>query len=161
MDWFVGRCRPQKFDCVFSCNRAGWMIKPVPFHKMIGSGPVAMAVEHGSGNTSAQHSLKCFLVSLWLPISNNFFAGWVAPNVQPLLVCRPATETLKVGGISFLDALVHNGYVDLLPMLSVDLLIDTPDYSLSPSYLLWAVPEELRQSKVIRYFELTGGLDET
>ncbi len=103
MDWFIGRCWPQEFDCVVGRDGAGRVIKTVVSHQMVGGGPVAMAVEHGAGDASAEHSRKRLLVSFRLPVGHNFLAGWEAANVQPSFVCRATTKTPQVWGVSFLD----------------------------------------------------------
>src|SRR6185295_12101443 len=88
------------------------MIETVPLHQMVRGGPIAVAVEHRARNASAQHSRKCLLVTLGLPVSNNFFAGWEAANMQPSLVCRPTTKTLKVWRVCLLNALFSHSSCD-------------------------------------------------
>jgi hypothetical protein len=108
VDWFIRWRRSQEFDRVVSGNRTRRVIKTVALHQVISGSPVAVAVEHGAGNASAQHAGKCFLVRLRLPVSDNFFAGWEAANVQSLFVCRATAETLEIWGVSFLDAFVSH-----------------------------------------------------
>jgi hypothetical protein len=72
---------------------------------MVGGGPVAMAVEHGAGYATTQHSRKRFLVRFRLPLSDNFLALGKAANVQTVFVCRATTKTIQDCRESFLDAL--------------------------------------------------------
>ena len=103
MDRFIGGRGPQEFDCVISGDRAGRMIQTETLHQMVSSGPVAMTVEHGARDAAAQHPRKRFLVGLWLPVSDNFFASGKAANVQPFFVCRPTTKTREPRRVGFLD----------------------------------------------------------
>ena len=73
VDWFIRGRRPQEFDCVISGDSAGRMIETVAFHQMISGGPVAVAVEHGADDATAQHSGERFLISFGLPFGDNFF----------------------------------------------------------------------------------------
>ena len=93
------------------------MIETIPLHQMVSGSPIAVAVEHRARNASAQHSRKCLLVALGLPVSNNFFAGREAANVQPSLVCGAATKTLKVGSKCLLNALFTHSYVVMVALL--------------------------------------------
>src|SRR5947207_14204227 len=104
MDWLVCWRWPQEFDCVFSGNGAGRMIETIALHQMKCGSPVAMAIEHRTGDAAAQHSRKCFLVTFRLPVSDHFVAGREAANVEALFVCRATAETPEVGRVSFLDA---------------------------------------------------------
>jgi hypothetical protein len=109
VDWVVRWRWSQEFDRVASGNRARWVLKTVALHQVICGSPIAVAVEHGAGNASAQHARKCFLVSLRLPVCDNFLTGWKAANVQTLFVRRAATEALEIWGICFLDAFFSHG----------------------------------------------------
>lgn len=104
MYWLVRRGWPQEFDGVLSSDGAGRMIETVPFHQIISGSPIAVAVEHGACDATAQHSRKCLLVALGLPVSNNLLAGREAANVQALFVCWAAAKTLEVWRVGFLDA---------------------------------------------------------
>jgi hypothetical protein len=68
-----------------------------------------MAIEDGSGDATAEHPRKCFLVRFGLPVSYYLFASGKTANVQPPSICWATTETLQIWRVSFLDAfLVHD-----------------------------------------------------
>lgn len=99
----IGWSGTQEFDHVLSRDRARRMIETVALHQMIGSSPVAMAVEHGPGDTAAQHPWKCLLIAFPLPLGYDFIALRKTANMQASFVCGPTTETLQVGRVGFLD----------------------------------------------------------
>jgi hypothetical protein len=86
------------------------VIETIPFHQMVSGSPIAMAVEHGACDASAQHPRKCLLVTLGLPVSNNFIASRKAANVQALLVCWTTAKTFEAWRVGFLDAFLGHCY---------------------------------------------------
>ena len=100
----VRRRWPSQRDLVVSSDCAGRMVRARALHQMVGSGPVAVAVEHRADDAATQHSRKRFLIRFGLPLGDHFFALRKAANVQALFVCRSTTKTGEVGRVSFLNA---------------------------------------------------------
>jgi hypothetical protein len=111
MDWFIRRRWPQKFDCVIRGDCARWMIESGSLHQMVSRGPVAMTVEHGAGDTAAQHPRKRFLISFRLPVSDHFVAPRKAANVQPFSVGGTATKTRQPRRVGFLETFVGHRFI--------------------------------------------------
>ena len=98
-----------EFYCVVSGNGAGRFVESITFHQKVSGGPVAMAIEQGAGNTTAQHPVKRLLVSFGLKLSDHLFALREAADVKASFVCWPTAKTFEVGSVSFLDTFFVHG----------------------------------------------------
>ena len=106
-NWFVSRRWSQEFYGVIRGYGARRVIHSETLHQVIRGRPVAMAVQHGADDASAQHAGKRFLIGFCLKLGNHFIAIRKAANVQAFGVCRATTKTGEVGCVSFLYAFVH------------------------------------------------------
>jgi hypothetical protein len=76
-------CRrwPEQFDCILRRDSAWRVIFFRMLHQMIGSRPIAMAIEQRADDAAVQDSLKSFVLFLWFPLCDNFAIFWETPDM--------------------------------------------------------------------------------
>ncbi len=72
---------PEQFDCILRRDSAGRVVLFRMLHQMIGSRPIAMAIEQRADDAAIQYSLKSFVFSFWLPLCDNFAVLWETPDM--------------------------------------------------------------------------------
>jgi hypothetical protein len=50
-------------------------------HQMIGSRPIAMAIEQRADDAAVQYSPKSFVFFFWFPLCDNFAVLWETPDM--------------------------------------------------------------------------------
>jgi hypothetical protein len=77
----IRRRWPEQFDCIPRRDSARRVILFRMLHQMIGSGPIAMAIEQRADDAAIQDSLKSLIFFLWLPLRDNFAISWETPDM--------------------------------------------------------------------------------
>ena len=93
---------PQHFDRIFGSHSAWRAILFRALHQMIRRGPVAMAIEQRADDAAIQDSTKRFVFFLRFPFGDQFAVVGETSNMQPIRICRAATEADIVGRVFFL-----------------------------------------------------------
>jgi len=71
---------PEQFDCILRRDSARRVVLFRMLHQMIGSRPIAMAIEQRADDAAVQDSLKSFIFSFWFPLCDNFAVFWETPD---------------------------------------------------------------------------------
>ena len=77
----IRRSWPEQFDCILRCDSARRVILFGILHQMIGSRPIAMAIEQCADDAAIQDSLKSFVFFLWFPFCDDFTVFWETPDM--------------------------------------------------------------------------------
>ncbi len=123
------------------------MVHTGAFHQMVSRRPVAMTVEERADDAAAEHSRKCFLISLGLKLSDNLVALLKATDVQAVFIRGPATKARIVWRVSFLNAL-HSGIVQSPKSKVQTQELDSAVHSPSPVLFVPRLLYVLRQLRV-------------
>jgi hypothetical protein len=67
-----------------------------------------MTIEQRPNDPSTEHAREGFVLRSWLPLSYNFVALDEAADVEPYLICRPATKTSHVGSKRLLNTFLSH-----------------------------------------------------
>jgi hypothetical protein len=72
---------PEQFDCILRRDSARRVVLFRMLHQMIGSRPIAMAIEQRADDAAIQYSLKSFVFFFWFPLCDNFAGLWETPDM--------------------------------------------------------------------------------
>ena len=77
----IRRRWPEQFDCILRRDSARRVILFRMLHQMIGSGPIAMAIEQRADDAAIQDSRKSFIFFLWFPLCDDLGVFWETPDM--------------------------------------------------------------------------------
>lgn len=102
LNFSVTRRRSQQPHMEISRDGAIGLVFAVALHQKVGRRPVRVTIEQRADDAAIQHTGKCLMMRLGVPLRDNFVTGRKTVHVQTLFIRRPAAEANAVWRILLL-----------------------------------------------------------